>query len=77
MSFGPALEFVWSSDGGYAVRQSTSEILMFSELFEVLVELKLRMIDNSVFVIDFPPILFCLDHTIFLTFQLTSIVMIY
>ncbi|KAG5537652.1 hypothetical protein RHGRI_024936 [Rhododendron griersonianum] len=34
-SFGSALEFVWSSDGEYAVRESTSKIKLFSKTFQV------------------------------------------
>lgn len=34
-SFGSALEFVWSSDGEYAVRESTSKIKIFSKSFQV------------------------------------------
>lgn len=34
-SFGSALEFVWSSDGEYAVRESTSRIKLFSKNFQV------------------------------------------
>ncbi|XP_058226848.1 coatomer subunit beta'-2 [Rhododendron vialii] len=33
-SFGSALEFVWSSDGEYAVRESTSKIKLFSKTFQ-------------------------------------------
>ncbi|KAJ8553374.1 hypothetical protein K7X08_024052 [Anisodus acutangulus] len=33
-SFGSALEFVWSSDGEYAVRESTSRIKIFSKKFQ-------------------------------------------
>ncbi|KAH7511890.1 hypothetical protein FEM48_Zijuj12G0031000 [Ziziphus jujuba var. spinosa] len=33
-SFGSALEFVWSSDGEYAVRESTSRIKIFSKTFQ-------------------------------------------
>ncbi|KAK4726607.1 hypothetical protein R3W88_031524 [Solanum pinnatisectum] len=33
-SFGSALEFVWSSDGEYAVRESTSKIKIFSKSFQ-------------------------------------------
>ncbi|KAF5932160.1 hypothetical protein HYC85_028331 [Camellia sinensis] len=33
-SFGSALEFVWSSDGEYAVRESTSKIKIFSKNFQ-------------------------------------------
>ncbi|KAJ6814611.1 coatomer subunit beta'-1-like isoform X2 [Iris pallida] len=33
-SFGSALEFVWSSDGEYAVRESTSRIKVFSKNFQ-------------------------------------------
>ncbi|CAL8172251.1 unnamed protein product [Prunus armeniaca] len=33
-SFGSALEFVWSSDGEYAVRESTSRIKIFSKAFQ-------------------------------------------
>ena len=36
-SFGSALEFVWSSDGEYAVRESTSKIKIFSKNFQVLI----------------------------------------
>lgn len=39
-SFGSALEFVWSSDGEYAVRESTSRIKIFSKAFQVLIFLK-------------------------------------
>lgn len=38
-SFGSALEFVWSSDGEYAVRESTSKIKIFSKNFQVLADL--------------------------------------
>lgn len=34
-SFGSALEFVWSSDGEYAVRETTSKIKIFSKTFQV------------------------------------------
>lgn len=34
-SFGSALEFVWSTDGEYAVRESTSKIKLFSKTFQV------------------------------------------
>ncbi|GFZ04144.1 coatomer, beta' subunit [Actinidia rufa] len=34
-SFGSALEFVWSLDGEYAVRESTSKIKIFSKTFQV------------------------------------------
>ncbi|CAL5443993.1 unnamed protein product [Camellia sinensis] len=34
-SFGSALEFVWSSDGEYAVRESTSKIKIFSKNFQL------------------------------------------
>ncbi|KAL5572692.1 hypothetical protein UlMin_022289 [Ulmus minor] len=33
-SFGSALEFVWSSDGEYAARESTSRIKLFSKTFQ-------------------------------------------
>ncbi|XP_028091588.1 coatomer subunit beta'-1-like isoform X1 [Camellia sinensis] len=33
-SFGSALEFVWSSEGEYAVRESTSKIKIFSKTFQ-------------------------------------------
>nr|GMD37285.1 coatomer subunit beta'-2 isoform X1 [Ipomoea batatas] len=33
-SFGSALEFIWSSDGEYAVRESTSRIKIFSKNFQ-------------------------------------------
>ncbi|KAG6514444.1 hypothetical protein ZIOFF_024803 [Zingiber officinale] len=33
-SFGSALEFVWSSDGEYAIRESTSRIKIFSKTFQ-------------------------------------------
>uniref|UniRef100_A0A803NZY7 Coatomer subunit beta' n=1 Tax=Cannabis sativa TaxID=3483 RepID=A0A803NZY7_CANSA len=33
-SFGSALEFVWSTDGEYAVRESTSKIKLFSKTFQ-------------------------------------------
>ncbi|KAF9616843.1 hypothetical protein IFM89_032693 [Coptis chinensis] len=33
-SFGSGLEFVWSSDGEYAVRESTSRIKLFSKTFQ-------------------------------------------
>ncbi|KAF9685224.1 hypothetical protein SADUNF_Sadunf03G0032600 [Salix dunnii] len=33
-SFGSALEFVWSSDGEYAIRESTSKIKIFSKNFQ-------------------------------------------
>lgn len=33
-SFGSALEFVWSSDGEYAARESTSRIKIFSKTFQ-------------------------------------------
>ncbi|CAL9104963.1 unnamed protein product [Musa textilis] len=33
-SFGSALEFVWSSDGEYAIRESTSKIKIFSKTFQ-------------------------------------------
>ncbi|KAI6690016.1 hypothetical protein NL676_026844 [Syzygium grande] len=33
-SFGSALEFAWSSDGEYAVRESTSKIKIFSKTFQ-------------------------------------------
>ena len=36
-SFGSALEFVWSADGEYAVRESTSKIKIFSKNFQVYV----------------------------------------
>ncbi|URE18611.1 hypothetical protein MUK42_11205 [Musa troglodytarum] len=35
-SFGSALEFVWSSDGEYAIRESTSKIKIFSKTFQNL-----------------------------------------
>lgn len=34
-SFGSALEFAWSSDGEYAVRESTSKIKIFTKNFQV------------------------------------------
>jgi coatomer subunit beta' len=34
-SFGSALEFVWSTDGEYAVRESTSRIKIYSKTFQV------------------------------------------
>ncbi|XP_057794961.1 coatomer subunit beta'-2-like [Salvia miltiorrhiza] len=34
-SFGSALEFVWSTEGEYAVRESTSKIKIFSKNFQV------------------------------------------
>ncbi|CAL9117847.1 unnamed protein product [Musa textilis] len=33
-SFGSALEFVWSSDGEYAIRESTSRVKIFSKTFQ-------------------------------------------
>ncbi|XP_009388663.1 coatomer subunit beta'-1 isoform X1 [Musa acuminata AAA Group] len=33
-SFGSALEFVWSTDGEYAIRESTSKIKIFSKTFQ-------------------------------------------
>ncbi|KAK1259906.1 Coatomer subunit beta'-2 [Acorus gramineus] len=38
-SFGSGLEFVWSSDGEYAVRESTSRIKIFSKAFQALMKL--------------------------------------
>uniref|UniRef100_A0A2N9FTN9 Coatomer subunit beta' n=1 Tax=Fagus sylvatica TaxID=28930 RepID=A0A2N9FTN9_FAGSY len=35
-SFGSALEFAWSSDGEYAVRESTSKIKIFSKNFQIM-----------------------------------------
>lgn len=40
-SFGSALEYVWSSDGEYAVRESTSKIKIFSKSFQVCTFVKL------------------------------------
>ena len=37
-SFGSALEFVWSSEGEYAVRESTSKIKIFSKNFQVCIK---------------------------------------
>lgn len=34
-SFGSALEFVWSTEGEYAVRESTTKIKIFSKTFQV------------------------------------------
>lgn len=34
-SFGSALEFVWSNDGEYAVRESTSKIKIFNKTLQV------------------------------------------
>ena len=34
-SFGSALEFAWSSDGEYAVRETTTKIKLFSKNFQV------------------------------------------
>jgi hypothetical protein len=34
-SFGSALEFVWSTDGEYAIRESTSRIKIYSKNFQV------------------------------------------
>jgi len=34
-SFGTALELVWSNDGEFAVRESTSKIKIFSKSFQV------------------------------------------
>jgi len=34
-SFGSALEFVWSSDGEHAVRESSTKIKIFSKNFQV------------------------------------------
>jgi hypothetical protein len=34
-SFGSALEFAWSNDGEYAVRESTSKIKIFNKSFQV------------------------------------------
>jgi len=34
-SFGSALEFAWSTEGEYAVRESTSKIKIFSKSFQV------------------------------------------
>ena len=34
-SFGSALEFVWSSEGEYAIRESTSRIKIFNKSFQV------------------------------------------
>lgn len=34
-SFGSALEFVWSTDGEYAVRESTSKVKIFNKSFQV------------------------------------------
>lgn len=34
-SFGSALEFAWSSDGEYAVRETTTKIKIFSKNFQV------------------------------------------
>jgi len=34
-SFGSALEIVWSSDGEYAVRETTSKIKIFGKTFQV------------------------------------------
>lgn len=36
-SFGSALEIVWSSDGEYAARESTSKIKIFTKNFQVCV----------------------------------------
>ena len=41
-SFGSALEFVWSSDGEYAVRESSSKIKIFSKNFQVCTILSFR-----------------------------------
>jgi coatomer subunit beta' len=34
-SFGSALEFAWSTDGEYAVRESTSKVKIFNKTFQV------------------------------------------
>jgi hypothetical protein len=34
-SFGSALEFAWSSEGEYAIRESTSRIKLFNKSFQV------------------------------------------
>ncbi|THG10116.1 hypothetical protein TEA_000772 [Camellia sinensis var. sinensis] len=48
-SFGSALEFVWSSDGEYAVRESTSKIKIFSKNFQVrILNWLIRRIDVTV-----------------------------
>lgn len=36
-SFGSALEIVWSSDGEYAARESTSKIKLFTKNFQVCI----------------------------------------
>ena len=36
-SFGSALEIVWSSDGEYAARESTSKIKIFTKNFQVCI----------------------------------------
>lgn len=43
-SFGSALEFVWSSDGEYAVRESTSKIKIFSKTFQVWTSFRITFI---------------------------------
>jgi len=40
-SFGSALEFAWSSDGEYAVRESTSKVKIFSKNFQVVLHFQL------------------------------------
>lgn len=47
-SFGSALEFVWSSDGEYAVRESTSKIKIFSKNFQVCLLLSLSLYEGNI-----------------------------
>ena len=51
-SFGSALEFAWSTDGEYAVRESTSKIKIFSKTFQVCyvsIEMNLSLMLESWF----------------------------
>ena len=47
-SFGSALEFAWSSDGEYAVRESTSKIKIFSKNFQVC-SMSIEMLEATIY----------------------------
>ncbi len=48
-SFGQALEFVWSADSGYAIRESTSKIKVFNKNFKEHKSFKPNFVAEGIF----------------------------
>ena len=48
-SFGSALEVVWSTDGEYAIRESTSRIKIYSKNFQVCSNITYSLLSDTLF----------------------------